>query len=194
MRSNNCLLVALLAPSVLACVTETDVSEEPRDESEPITEPAPPEAAALCPAPPTPPPWNRSWLLTASNPTDGGQFDPPNGQCDSWVINAHNVESLLVSVTSQTPDPDKCVGTSVTARRYVQGSSGWTYAGAATATGVWTIDGCRLPSLTWTTHTTSNARIHITTKRSYPSGGFTVTTYGLPFQARGWVYVQESPN
>ena len=143
----------------------------------------------FCAPPPTPPPWNRSWVLTESNPSFAAQIDPDNGQCDAWVINAHNVEDLKVTVVSHADTPEKCVGTLLTTRRYARDATSWNYVGAASATGVWTIDGCRLPSITWNADTTSSARIHITTRRSYTSGQYTVLTYGLPFVARASLYV-----
>lgn len=196
MRSMNCVLVTLLAPSLLACVTETDVSEQPTDEGEPVAEPAatPSEENLFCPPPPLPPGWNRAWVLTASNATDGENIDPSNGQCDSFVIDAHNVESMLVSVTSQTNTPAACVGTSLTTRRYLKNGSTWSSAGSVSESGVWTIDGCRLPSILWTAHHPDHARLHITTKRYYTSGQYSVLQYGLPFQARAWRYVPEVPN
>jgi len=198
MRAKKSVLFVVLAPSLLACVADTDVPEEGEldlgDQPAAEAEPRSSETSAFCGPSPIPPPADRFWTLSASNPTDSVVIDPANGECDDYVINARNVETMVAAVTDPATDPDKCVGTSITIQRYEKGSdSSWTAEGAVTATGVWTITGCRLPIASWTAHTQSDARIQIRTKRTYTSGMYTVTLHGLRFQATAHVYEPPAP-
>lgn len=191
-------LALAMSPAMIACATEpsTEGTDEPDGDGVAAvdTEHLGSSASALCLAPSTPPPYDRQWILSDSNPSDSVWVDPDNGECDSYVINARFVDDLEVTITDPATTPDKCVGTSLYVRRYLKTSSGWQYEGTSTVTGVWTIDGCRLPKSTWSAHTTSDARIHITTKRTYSSGQFGVILRGLPFTARGTKFYNPPPN
>jgi hypothetical protein len=191
-------LALAISPAMMACATEpaTDGTDETSgDEVAPLdTEHLGEVSSALCLAPPTPPSYDLQWILSESNPSDAVYVDPDNGECDAYVINARFVDDLEVTVTDAATTADRCVGTSLYVRRYLKSASGWSYEGTSTVTGVWTIDGCRLPKLTWFAHTTSDARIHITTKRTYTSGQFGVLLRGLPFVARATKFYNPPPN
>jgi hypothetical protein len=197
MRLKKSVWCLLLAPSLLACVSESGESEELEGDGADVADVAEsaPDALTFCAAPPTPPPWDRHWTLSASNPSDAAVIDPDNGECDDYVISARNVETLTAAVTEPASDPDRCTGTSITTRRYEQKTDGsWSYVGFVTETGVWTISGCRLPSITWTTDTPRDARISVTTKRTYTSGQYSVRILGLKFRGSATVYVNEGPS
>lgn len=189
----NLVWLALLAPTLVACVEQEG---EPRDDDadvSPEDTAGVDEAAALavCIAPPTPPAYDRRWTLSSSNPSDEATVDPPNSGCADYVIGARNAEGIQVALTSPATTPDQCVGTVLTVRKYSQASNSlaWTAAGVVTASGVWTVTGCRLPTFAWPAHTTGEARIHITSRRTYTSGQFIVNLGGLPFHASAQVFV-----
>jgi hypothetical protein len=195
------LLPLALAPAMIACALAPETDETAGDHESVDTADTADTAhlgstsSALCLIPPTPPPADRQWFLSAANPSDAVYVDPPNEECEAYVINARNVEDLKVTVADAASTADKCVGTTLYVRRYSRSSAGiWTSNGVSTTTGVWTVEGCRLPSSTWSAHTPSDARIHITTKRTYTAGQFSVTLRGLPISALATVYYNPPPN
>lgn len=186
-----CLLPMALAPALSACATEAE-SDENLDEDLLIDDELEnaelaTAQSALCIIPPTPPAYDVHWDFTGSIATRVAYVNEPgSGECEAYVINARNVETFQVTINEPADTPDKCVGTSLFVREYEKNSNGsWSFVEQETATGVWTHTGCRLPKVSWAAHTQSDARIHITSKRTYTSGQFSVTQRGLSFVASG---------
>lgn len=184
-----------LAPALLSCAAEPGddgAIGQPDTTAEDVT--LAEDVSSLCILPPTPPAADASWVLSDSDTVRAAYVDPDNGECDAYVVNARHVEDLEVTVVDSASSPESCVGTSLTVRRYFKNSSGtWTADGASTALGVWTINGCRLPKLTWNAHTTSDARVHITSKRQYGSP-YSLLLRGLPIVVRATNYYLPPPN
>ncbi len=187
------VLPMALAPALSACATEASDELLSGDELE-DTELATAQSA-LCLLPPTPPPYDVHWDLTGTISARATAVDPGNGECEGYVINARNVETFQVSITEPADTPDKCVGTSLSVREYEKNSNGsWSFVELETVTGVWTHTGCRQPKVTWNANTDSDARIRITSKRTYTSGQFSVLLRGLSFYASATKFVADVPN
>ncbi len=153
-------------------------------------------ASSLCLLPPTPPPPDLSWVLSATNTVEAELVDPDNGECDNYVVNARYVDDFQVTLVEPADTPEKCVGTNLYVRKYTKNdtSGAWSYLETETIGGVWTVNGCRHPKFDWYAHTTSDARVSITSKRTYSSGQFSVIQRGLPFVVRATDYYNPPPH
>lgn len=194
-----CLLPMALAPALSACATEASdellVDELLVDDELENTELATAQSA-LCIIPLTPPAYDVHWDFTGSIAVRVAHVNEPgSGECEAYVINARNVETFQVTLNEPADTADKCVGTSLYVREYKKNSNGsWSFVEQETSTGVWTHTGCRQPKVSWTAHTQSDARIHITSKRTYTSGQFSVTQRGLAFIATANKFEPTVPN
>jgi hypothetical protein len=194
-----CLLPLALAPVMVACAVEMESDAD----SDQLRAADGLDGAglgtvqrALCAPPPTPPPYDVHWTLSDTNLSDAAYVDPGNAECDDYVVSARYVEKMEVTIVDQADTAEKCVGTTLYVRKYLKSpiNGSWSADGVDTVTGVWTHEGCRLPKNVWNAYTTSDARIQITSRRTYTSGQFGVTLRGLPFVVRATKYEPSVPS
>lgn len=185
-----------LAPALISCAAEPGDEGAVTEDDAIVEDVALAEtASALClVVPPTPPPYDAHWVLSDTLTSKAALVDPDNGECDAYVLNARHVEDIEVTVVDSASSAESCVGTQLTVRRYLKDNSGtWSSQGAVTVTGVWTINGCRLPKVSWNASTQSDARVHVTSKRQYGSP-YSVLLRGLPIIVRATNYFIPPPN
>lgn len=198
MKNVKMILGALaLAPALLSCAAEPGEDEDALAEDVALPEDVPlaETVSALCLVPPTPPPADLSWVLSATNTVEAAYVDPDNGECDNYVVNARYVDDFQVTIVEPADTAEKCVNTNLYVRKYSTNHTGvWSYLDTETISGVWTVNGCRMPKFDWYAHNSFSSRVSITSKRTYTSGQWGVIQRGLPFVVRATDFYVAPPN
>jgi hypothetical protein len=183
------LLLIPLAMS--ACAIDPTAADEGDFGDEGVTEPAAVEPIAACVLPQTTPPYDDTFTLTSANPTHtfvNGSYG--NDECSSYVASAKYVQSLTSRPFVYVDNAQDCIRVSLTVLKYRKLSTGWQYQGAETATGVWTIDGCRYPSIAYAASAPDEARVDVRAKKTHCAGQWCGTTYGVPVIVEATRYIQ----
>ena len=178
------LLASLLLPCALAaCAIEAD--DDGALEDDPET-----DAAALCVAPPTPPPLNAAtWILDNHENRVAYASNYGSGECASYTRGATNVEWMSVTATDLPTDEEECEDARLVVRKYRQSASGaWTYVNTVARNGSINEFGVCALSMTYDAHTRDGIRLYATARQTTCSGMFCLTEYGRPltFTARGY--------
>ena len=184
--------LATLPLLLVSCATDGEALDDLDDSAEIADEAADDaEALSLCLAPPTPPPSDALWILPPSRIATIDDYG--TGDCAAHVLAVRNVETISARPQVTASTADTCVGTSITMRRYRFNLGIWSYLGSETTIGVWTYQGCRLPSVNWHADTTGEVRVHLKAKQTFCSGQFCGTSYALPMRVTASTYELPPP-
>jgi hypothetical protein len=189
--------IAILFPMLLlGCALEPD--DEDHAEIPADDEAASTTTSALCILPQPAPSYDELWSLAPNTTRTGVLDDYGTGECSAYTLAVRNVESIRVRPTTIPTDGDECVGTTISMRKYKKTSSGWSFDGYETATGVWGwqdgVLGCRQLSVYYPADTTGEVRVHVSTSRTSCSGIYCLITRGLSMTATASADVANVPN